>query len=224
MSQAAVDRAESLEGTYTISVQAWSLSITDNGVAKSTSIVPEDYELTRTADGGFSTRVTYGQPFDHNGSPLVGEDLPTAGELSWEDSWAPGEYRFVFPGSFPTSSDEVGRYLSTISDATLPLSASESIQAMNSLLMEQKLDARQQAAFLSYLADLPDLHVAGGTVDRLGRDGVVFASEDLGFRGYEDHIIISPGTGRVLATERIYHGSHRTDIASPSVVSYYLWN
>lgn len=224
MSQAAEDHAKTPEGSYTISLQTWTLAITDDGLSQSTSIVPENHEFTRTADGAFATRVTYAQPIDQNGSPLNTDDLPAAGELSWEDSWEPGEYQFAFPGHFPVKPEDVGSYLATVSGATLPLSASESIQAMNSLLAEQQLDAKQQVALLTYLANLPDLRVAGTTIDRLGRDGVVFTSEDLGYRGYEDHIIISLATGQILATERIYHGTFRTDIPSPSVVNYYLWN
>ena len=215
---------EAQEGTYTISVQAWTLATNDSGLAQSSSIVPENYEFTRNADGSFATTVTYAQPVDQNGAPLIGDDLPNAGELNWEESWDPGEYQFAFPEPFPEDAEEVATYLSALSGSPLPLSASEAIQATNSLLMEQKLDAQQHAALLTYLADLPDLNVAGVTTDRLGRDGVIFTSEDPGWPGYQDHLIVSPDTGQILATERIYDGSNRTDIPSPSVISYYLWN
>ena len=89
--------------------------------------------------------------------------------------------------------------------------------------MEQRLNGTQQVALLNYLAELSDLNVAGPVVDRLGRNGILFTAKSTDRAGYEEHLIASPDTGQILATETVYIGSGRTDIHSPSVVNYYLW-
>lgn len=40
---------------------------------------------------------------------------------------------------------------------------------------------------------------------------------------FEDRLFISPSTGEILAAETLYIGSDRTDIESPSVIDYTLW-
>ncbi|RZU66455.1 hypothetical protein EV379_2812 [Microterricola gilva] len=222
MAQELVGSAQLAEAPYAISVQAWTLATNDDGVAISSSITPENYEFTRGADGSFRTTVTFAQPVDGDGTPVSGHALPAEGDLSWEESWAPGEYQFLFPTRFPDNAEVVGPYLSTLSGGDSP-SAGAVIQALNSVLMEQQLNGTQQVALLTYLAELSDLHVVGPVVDRLGRNALLFTANDTDRAGYEEHLIVSPDTGKILATETVYTGNDRTDIHSPSVVNYYLW-
>lgn len=204
-------------------VRAWTLQTGDDGRATSSTVVPENYEITRGIDGSFSTRVTAGQPVDRAGEPVRGDGIPSEGDLVWEETWAAGEYQFLFPDPFPNDHEAVDGYFRQALGATRALSAASAIQAVNDLLFEQQLADAQEAALLVYLASLPDLRASGEVRDRLGREGVIFVAPDQDRPGYERHLIVSPDTGRILATETIYTGTDRTDIASPSVVNYFIW-
>ncbi|GGH33748.1 hypothetical protein [Microbacterium album] len=207
----------------TIRLQAWTLHTEDDGIATSTVVAPESYELTRTAGGAYRTVVTAAQPVDRNGDPIDSDEAPEPGGVIWEENWGPGEYQFFFPDALPENAEDIREYLMAATGSTEPLSAVEAIQATNDLLFEQKLNPRQEAALLSYFAELADLHTSGSVNDRLGRDGIAFVAHDPNQPDYDSYLIVSPESGRILATEVVYHGTERTDIDSPSVVNYYAW-
>ncbi len=204
-----------------ISVEAWTLQTDDDGKAVSSSVVPERYEITRGSDGSYSTTVTTGQAVDGTGAPIG--DAPEPGEPVWEESWKPGEYQFLFSAPFPEDAGLVGTYFRQALATEGPLTAAAAIQATNDLLFEQQLSGPQLTALLQFFATQPDLYPLGEVTDRLGRPGVAFTADDPDRPGYERHLIVSPETGRILATETLYIGTGRTDIASPSVVNYLIW-
>lgn len=103
------------------------------------------------------------------------------------------------------------------------LTTAAAIQATNDLLFEQELSPTQQSALLGFFASRPDLRALGTVTDRAGRAGIAFAATDPDQPEYERYLLVSPDTGAVLATETVYVGQDRTDIASPSVVNYFVW-
>ena len=66
-----------------------------------------------------------------------------------------------------------------------------------------------------------DLELAGTTTDRLGHEAYVFETPPSDV-DLVDRLLVSP-SGHILATETVWVGHDRTDIPSPSVVSYYAW-
>jgi len=216
-----VDPTTPAPADVTIGVEAWTLQTNDEGKAVSSAVAPERYVITRGSDGSYNTTVTTGQAVDGAGKPI--DDAPAPGELVWEEAWGPGEYQFLYPSPFPENVDLVAAYFRDATGAEGPISAMSAIQATNDLLFEQQLAGKQLIALLQYFASQPDLTPLGEVKDRLGRDGVAFAAVDADRPGYERHLIVSPDTGRILATETIYTGTDRTDIASPSVVNYFVW-
>ncbi len=210
------------ETNMLIEVDAWTLATDDDGIATSNTIAPEHYSITRGADGTYATRVTTGQAVDAYGAPV--ENAIEPGALVWEEAWGPGEYAFLFPGPLPTNASEIGGFLSQAIGASEPITAAKAIQATNDLLFEQQLTPLQWTALIQYFATLPDLVPVGEARDRLGRTGMVFSARDAERAGYQRNLVVSPETGRILATETLYSGDDRTDIASPSVVNYFVWN
>lgn len=208
---------------FTITVQAWTLDIHDNGKSLSSAIVPQDYKITVDSDGSRHQRITSAGPRTSLGAPAPSDSGPTAGHLLSEEAWKPGEYTPLYPGPAPTDSSKYEAYFNTVVQSDTSLSAATVLNEVNSLLLEQKLSSHQQGALLQYLASLPDLKLAGRVTDRLGRPGVALAATDPNRREYESLIVISPADGRILTTEAIYTGHDRTDIPSPAVVHYYAW-
>ena len=203
-----------------ISVQAWTLSSTDDGAQVVSAIIPENYVITRDHDGARTVVVTTGQA-QHGDGSIVEDSDAEEGVLLWKESYLPGEYVYAFGSDAPTSPDEVGPFLSTV--AGTDTSASAAIQAIAVLLMEQSLASSQEAALLEYLSGLPDISVVGQTTDRLGRPALVLSTP----RADGSHtvsILISPEHGTILAIETIYTGTDRTDVRTPAVISYYAWN
>lgn len=205
-----------------ISVEAWTLSTDDDGVSRSSAVVPEHYERTRLPDGTLTQVVTAGIPIGP--APSVG---PTPGTVLQRETWPRGQDAYLFTTSAPVDPKRVAAFLARPDEAALPLSASDAIEKIGSLLLEQSLNPAQNAAILAALADLPDLSLAGTTTDRLGRAGIMFSGSPSvrpGYSGYVEHIVIDPNTGRILSVECTYNGTDRTDIPSPSVVDYFAWH
>lgn len=83
----------------------------------------------------------------------------------------------------------------------------------------REITSLESASVNPGLATLPDIHVEGELIDRLGRPGVGFVAPDGDYRRM---LIISPELG-VLAYELVYTGSSRTDVPSPAVIDYKAW-
>lgn len=205
-------------GSIQISVEAWTLTTEDDGVARESTVLPQRIAITREPDGALTKHVTAGAPL---GS--INQETPTEGELLWEQTWPPEDASYLFATPAPSDPQAVAEFLAAPRGEAPPLSASASIDELGSLLLEQELSPAQTGAVLDYLATLPDLTVAGATTDRLGRSGLLFSATRSDDSERAEHIVIAEETGRILAIEGTYQGSSRTDIPSPSVVHYYAW-
>lgn len=217
------DRAEVPVGDETvIRVEAWNMEILDDGESLVTFIVPESIEIVVSRDGSRTQEVRSAGPRTSKGDLLQGPAAPPVGELLWEHSWGPEEYeeRFTDP---PTDPGAYPQFLSTAVGVEGPWSAPAALREVNGLLLEQRLTPEQEGALLEFLSDLPGLSTIGGVTDRLGREGIMFGALDPGRPDFEEHLIVSPATGQILSTEALYVGHTRTDIDSPSVVSYNAW-
>lgn len=215
-------------GLVTIDVQTWTLSAVEDAASQAlpSVVVPQQYHITTDVDGVRTIEVRAGQPaVDARGVPTPDAQGGTvAGELLWSQSYAAGEYGYLFVGPVPDDVDAMDSYLRQgIGDQATP-GAADYFEAISSLLLEQQPTGPQLAALLAFLARLPDVEVAGSVTDRLGREGVAFRAVRDSDPDYTEYLVVSPSTGQILAAETVYTGTTRTDIPSPAVTSYYAWN
>lgn len=216
------DLSQQMTDPTQITVQTWVLHTDDDGDPLSSVVVPENFAITQTSDGTRTVTVTAGAPIDREGRPASGNTVPAEGAPLWEEAWEPGEYLPLYPNSLPTEPAQIAAFFAEVVGEEP--SAAQLIPELNSLLLEQTLSPAQESALLRYASTLPDIELVGSTTDRLGRDGMVFTATNPDQPDYAQRLIVSPTTGHILATETIYIGTTRTDIASSSVVSYFAWN
>lgn len=205
----------------TIRTQTWALNtvITADGSVVSSSVEPQRDEITFANDGSVHVRVTAAEPFPGQES----DRLTAPGTVLSDETAAPGEYDNPYPVPVPTAPDLIAGYLSEAAGSERPLGAGESIQEVSSIISSNVLTGDQESAVLTHLSTLEGLETAGQVTDRLGRDGIALRATDRDPGQVEDLLIISPETGAIIATETLYIGHDRTDIATPSVIYYAAW-
>jgi hypothetical protein len=214
------DLTSSDETARVIRMHQWALAVTEgeNGEITYAEVVPESWETTFTTDGRVSTRVVAGEPYPGE-SP---DDLPAPGTLLWEDEIPAEEFFDGIAGEPPADTASMGEYLAPWTFEESPTLGGY-FDAVTDVMSSYVLTAEQEAALLRFLTAQDGLRVDGSTTDRLGRTGIVFRASDRAPGEYEDLLIVSPETGKILAAETIYIGSSRDYLDSPSVVEYFAW-
>jgi hypothetical protein len=205
-----------------IDLQTWSLVTTVGAEGEHVQppyVAPENMTLTRYPDGAWSQVVVAGTPYDAEGKPADDPHAPEPGSELWRIDEAAGEHTFLFPDPLPDDPSELRQLMLDVGFAD-ESSPNEWLSLTTALLMERVLRPSEEAAVLQVLADL-DLELAGTTTDRLGREAYVFETPPSDV-DLVDRLLVSP-SGHILATETVWVGHDRTDIPSPSVVSYYAW-
>lgn len=205
----------------TIRTQTWSLNteITTDGSIVSSSFEPQRDEITFANDGSVHVRVTAAEPFPGQES----DQLPVPGTVLSDETAAPGEYDNPYPVPVPTAPDQIAGYLAEAAGSERLLGTGESIQEVSSVISSNILTRDQESAILTHLSTLDGFETAGQVTDRLGRGGIALRATDRDPGQVEDLLIISPETGAIIATETLYIGHDRTDIATPSVIYYAAW-
>ncbi|KRC62465.1 hypothetical protein ASE14_01095 [Agromyces sp. Root81] len=216
------------QGGRTVRFQSWALALAPDSEELPVSIVPEDREFTRRADGSVLTEVHAGVPYDAEGKEIVSFLQVQPGELVWREEVPPDEYLFMYPDAPPVDAAAYAQYfrehnpVSSDPDSEAPTTG-DYFRWTAQLLNEWNMNPAQRAALLEFLAGLPDLTVDGTVNDRLGRPGVSFSTHTRDISGdYRDMLVVSPEMG-VLSYERVYIGTDRTDIEAPAVVHYVAW-
>lgn len=210
-------------GDVHIAVQAWTLDMEYDSKIVSTRVVPEEYSISRRADGSFTSVITAGAALGYGDGGAASSDTPTAGTVLARVENGPGEYVPLFPRPFPTNTAQIGPYFTSLFGPGAAIDADTIFLNFPLVLMEQVLGGQARAAVLQYLATLPGIDVVGAVTDRLGRAGIMFRTARTGDPDALDYLVIAPADGRILAAETHYVGHDRTDIRSPSVTSYYAW-
>ncbi|GAA5200157.1 hypothetical protein [Microbacterium jejuense] len=208
--------------TQQIDVQTWGLVTTVGAEGESVPspyVAPENMTITRAPDGAFSQVAVAGTPYDTQGEPVDDPAGTPPGTELWRIDEPAGEHAYMFPDPLPEDPDELRELMLDIGFAD-ESSPNEWLSLVNALLLERVLRPGEEAAVLEVLSDL-DLELAGTTTDRLGREAYVFETPP-GDADLVDRILVSP-SGHIVAMETVWVGHDRTDIPSPSVVSYYAW-
>jgi hypothetical protein len=198
----------------------WDLNSQVDGRTVTSAVIATHHELWRAADGS-ALEIDRSEP----------PQFPTtADRAAWQDEGSPGADRSArrtpyvrgtfaaaWPGRPPADPARLAAWLrrQDPTDAAI-------VSAIPELLRERVLTAPEHRALLTVLAAQPGLRLLGTTTDRAGRDGLVFATEssasggDLSYR-----FVIDPGTGAVLAHEKILTGgAPALRVRRPAVISY----
>lgn len=204
----------------TIRVQSWALntSIAEDGTVESSVVEPQWSETMFLPDGSVRYRLVTAEPF-----PGQDDDgLPEPGTVLVDEVFLPGDWDSPVEEEPPTQVGDVAEYLAALTGEDT-LTAGQAIREISTIVSNTLLTPGQEAALIGYLSTLGGIQVSGSTTDRLGRTGIVFSTTDRDPGQFEDRLIISPSSGRILAAETLYIGSDRTDIASPAVIDYTAW-
>lgn len=204
----------------TLREHSWSLESTygDGDVFESSVTLPEVRELVFEDDGSVRYRLVAGDPFPGQESG----ELPAPGTVLAEQTYRPGEYVMDEFGQPPSTPEALGDYLAEMIGERVEESA-QALHDVTALLSLFFISDEKEAAMLQYIATFDDLTIIGETVDRLGRDGIVFGATDASEGVFELLLVVSPETGAILATEKIYVGEKLDGLDPPAVVDYSAW-
>lgn len=195
--------------------QFWALdfSVTEHPL----SMQPQETVIQYLHDGRKTLETRALQSRDADGNPVnLPEDYDVE-EIIFHHIFGVDEPVGLFPK--PTAETDWGTLLREGEGLALNASAADYFRAVSNLRSEYPLSQTEQSGLLNFLSTLPGIRVEGSTVDRLGREGLMFsASED----DYLRVLIVSTESG-LLAYESIYMGSERTDVSPPAVIDYRAW-
>lgn len=200
--------------------QVWALNteIAEDGTITSSSVEPQERELVFHPDGSVSFQLTTTAPFPGQESAK----LPAPGTVLSTEEYPAGGFDNPYPEAMPSDSALIGAYLARVSGNDA-LTAGDAVREISGIMSSVILDRAQEAAAIAYLGTLKGLSVAGAVVDRLDRPGIAFRATDRFPGEVEDVLILSPSSGKILASETIYVGASRPDIDAPSVIDYTAW-
>lgn len=211
------------DGSVAIVDHYWALTMAEgeDGVVLPTVVTPEILTTTFNADGSVDVVAVEGEAY----SGRIESDARARGEIIWQDSYLPGEFGLFGGSELPVSGAEMGEFFGAFYDKDVSQNGSDGILAIGDLVNDRRMSCDETAVLLEFLAAVPGIELAGGTVDRLGRDAIALsATRPPGvFEEYRDYLLIDPATGRILASETEYFGDSREDIESPSITSYIAW-
>lgn len=210
-----IEAAESTRSPDVIRYQFWALSFSPDAPPK--SMQPQDMTIQYFPEGSKAIQTRALQPRDADGNPIHDSEAYEVDELIFQHTFAEDEPVGLFPK--PVADTDWDALLREGEGLEPDTDTAGYFRAVSNVLSEHQLSQAQQSDLVRFLAILPDIQVAGQTVDRLGRSGVSFLTSD---GDYQRVLIISPDQG-FLAYESIYVGSERTDIPSPAVIDYKAW-
>lgn len=208
-------------------IDRWDFDSVIDGRRVTSAVIPYRTQLWRAPDDRGRMVTTYQAP----------QFPPDADPQAWRDAGSPRgrdndqQYSaYEFPANFrarPHTPNRPPRDPGRLA-AWLVRSGSGIGAIFNGvadLLVERALTAPERGALLRMLAASTPLAFAGTTTDRAGRAGVAFTAVIPGRRDTSPSItevlVIDPGTGRVLASEKILTaGAKGLKVRRPAVLGY----
>lgn len=203
-----------------IVLQQWAWALDADSEHPPQLITPERVEIRFLLDGGKEFNAWAAASYDGQGRPVTDSELPVGVHL-WSLTSAPGSNGTLFVAEPPTSPSDVGAYF--VNEGVIATgSAAEYLIAVQDLLRSRPLSSAQEAAVIEFLASLADLSVTGKTVDRLGREGIMFTAESAEPTEHTEAILVNASDG-ILAFEETYVGEGRAELRAPAVINYVAW-
>ncbi|GAA1122941.1 hypothetical protein GCM10009651_02210 [Microbacterium natoriense] len=187
------------EPARTVRSANWSFNINgDTGAAK---VVPQLTVLRWEADGSGLVTYVEGEPYDPSDAAAnAGIEVVSSGKITRELVMAPGDFTTPVTAPPGTSKEEIEAALAAFGMPKDP-SASQVLQAIESLLQQWTLTNAQESQLLGILADATGSTALGTSTDRLGRSvSGIRVPTDSG--AASDVLLISTETGRIIGLER----------------------
>ncbi|MFB7496252.1 CU044_5270 family protein [Streptomyces sp. NPDC056161] len=216
---AVVDGSPELrKGTH---VQSWSLGMSDD---RPPVTLPEERIVRWHADDSRTEIVVATDP-RHPGRPvLTDEDGPphqvadgqVLSHRTYPPSWSDA------PPEAPPPDDpgHLRAYLAETVRTDSPTTP-ELLDSVDELLDHWTLGARESAALVRLLADIPGLRAVGQVTDRLGRPGQAYVYDTAGTRRM---LVLDPATGAVLGTETTFSEDQpEYGVVAGDVMDYSAW-
>ncbi|AWE53782.1 CU044_5270 family protein [Streptomyces nigra] len=207
------------KGTH---VQSWSLAMSED---KPPITLPEERIVRWKPDGSHTELVVATDPThpgrpvlrDDEGGPRLGEDGHVVSRRTYPRSWSDA------PPQSPPPRDAT-RLRAWLQEAAVEpdgLRTGALLYAVELLLDNWTLGARESAALAELLAGTDGLRPAGRVTDRLGRQGLAYAYEE---RGLAHLLIMDPRTGAVLGLETTFtRADPRYGVRPGDVMAYSAW-
>ncbi|MFJ3305373.1 CU044_5270 family protein [Streptomyces sp. NPDC086549] len=207
------------KGTH---VQSWSLSMSDHTAPVT---LPEERVVRWNADDSHTELVVATDPrhpgrpvlTDEGGEPRTVEDGHVLSRQTYPPSWsdAPPVAR---P---PHDAARLRAYLKEAVRTDSSLTTPELLDAVEELLDNWTLGARESAALARLLADVGGLRPVGQVTDRLGRTGQAYVYDAKGSRRM---LVLDPATGAVLGLETTFtEDEPEYGVKTGDVMEYSAW-
>jgi len=196
-------------------------------------IQPQRVETATSPDGSATTTLYAGVPLaskQMEGTPAPQEALEPGSIISRE-TWSPGEFLSQFPTPPPEDVNGMRAYLDEylfaqgVAGSFTPNSG-DYVVAVVSLMQTWTLSDAAQRAALGVIVRAPGTKIAGSTIDRAGRVGLLLRMPfgAIGSPDVEEQLVIDPGSGRIFDEEvTSVAGIPGHDIPPGSVISYTIW-
>lgn len=205
----------------TVAYEAWFSTVVVDESATSHFVQP--VEVTQERHDDFSGTLTTRAGSVRWGTPSKTNPAQAPGAVLDESTFAAGEFPAIYRDPPPADPSEYPRYFT--SAGWDPASTTgDWFKAVEELAKEWALDGAQTSALIDYIATLPDISVAGRTVDRLGRNGIAIQTRTRLDGAFIDTLVFDEAAGRLLSAEETYLGGvEGIDLPSPVVFSYIAW-
>ncbi|GIF63506.1 hypothetical protein Ais01nite_15410 [Asanoa ishikariensis] len=204
-------------------IRSWALNSAIAGTTVTCVVIPTETEIWRDPDNAGTRTVAYLPPESPTRAQLDewrDEGSPGADQTRSTEEYTAGQFVAVWPDRPPTDPDRLREWLAATRPGTDP--ATTIVGGITDLLHERALTAAERAATLTLLAGLPGLRYIGALTDRAGRTGEAYTAIVDGTGLPVTHtFVVDPGSGRVLAQERVLATEvGRLEVTAPAVIGY----
>lgn len=185
--------------------EGWYAQLEPISTERPSVVQPQISHLTWSADLSGTLRVTAGTPNTADGSTVdaLPPDAIAPGTVLLDQTWAPGEMTPSFPTPPPSTAAAMRDYLATWLAPQTTIYAVDYLASAIGALELWTLGLHERRALIEVLLEGSGVSVAGTTIDRMGRDGLVIEFDPTPEApNNRQQLIIDPISWQILAYEQ----------------------
>lgn len=200
----------------------WYADLQFGGSSDTATIAPQITTVTWNADGSGTQRTVAGEPFPDD---PAAERAPAPGTLLLELAHGPGQFPPDAPAMTAPGPAELAGIVRVFAGGPSAEGAADLTVGVTTLLNTWTLPNTHHAALLDGLIAEGDLHVAGHTVDREGREVIGLRATSRTTPTTDVIVLVSQASGRIVGIEEIYTGAQdELPALTGSTLSYTNWS